>query len=625
MCGIVGLVGNFRDQESLLEKMKQSLVHRGPDQEGSFIDRDRSIFLGHRRLNVIDLSDNARQPMARDGVVIVYNGEIYNYLDLRSLLQEDFSFKSNSDTEVLLNGYLKWGIRELLSRVQGMFAICFYDSCRKKIFLARDRMGEKPLYYFFLKDRLAFSSELKAFRQLKEAKYLDFNSVDLYFTLGYIPAPNSLLRNTHKLMPGHFLTIDLSSLDHKEETYWDIDPTIPKIPVPEHEAKSRIYELIDNSVKKSLYSDVPLGVFLSGGLDSSSITFFSKKNYTGTPKTFSAIYSENSFDESKYSRLASHEFATDHHELKITSDDAKETVRNLHRIMDEPLADMSFIPTYLLSRLTRNHVTVALGGDGADELFLGYPTQLAHSLTAIYSAVPVILRKGLIEKVIYNLPVSDREFSLEFRLKRFVQSAAMPPLLRHFSWQAHIPLSERKELFTCDYDSEKNLLSFFEEHIPPNIDSIFNLIEYLDLKFYLPNNILAKVDISSMSNSLEVRSPFLNHKLVEFVYSLDTNLKFRRFNQKYILKKSMEDYILKKIVYRKKHGFGIPLGRWLRNGLHGFSRKILSEENVRKLDFLNYEYIEKLLGDHESGRKDNRKQIWSLIVLVTWFNNFTNA
>ncbi|MFQ5444714.1 MAG: asparagine synthetase B family protein, partial [Nitrospinales bacterium] len=362
--------------------------------------------------------------------------------------------------------------------------------------------------------------------------------------------------------------------------------------------------------------------FLSGGIDSSCIAYYAHKHLNCSSQTFSVVYRDPSFDESRYSTLVARHLQTRHHELLLKIEDAKETINHLDEFMDEPLSDMSLIPTYLLSRLTRQFVTVALGGDGADELFLGYPTHTAHLLTRSYNRLPGFIRQNGIQPLVKRLPASHKDFSLDFQLKRFVSSANLSPLLRHFSWQAHIPFEQREELYHQPFDSTGNLMGFLNPRLPRNIDSVPRLIEYLDLKFYLPNDILAKVDTASMANSLEVRSPFLDADVVRFVYSLPVNLKYRLFRQKFLLKKLAEKFLPRKVVYRKKHGFGIPIGRWLKEDLYGHAEGLLSKKRLENIPQLQFGFVRKLLDQHRSGHQNHRKSIWSLMVLSSWLQSY---
>lgn len=625
MCGIAGLIGRFDEAEQRVAAMADALRHRGPDQDGFYSDPERQVWLGHRRLSILDTSDAGRQPIERDNVVMVFNGEIYNYRVLRRELAPGFAFRSGSDSEVLLAGYLAWGMEGVLARIRGMFAFVIYDRNTGVVYLARDRMGEKPLlFYFDGQEKFAFASELKALARIPGVGGIDPVSLDLYFTFGYVPAPRSMVSNVEKLRPGEYLTIRLggNGLAPKRQRYWGLDPTRPKRSISQGEALERLDHLLGQSVAQSMFSDVPLGVFLSGGVDSSTVAAYAQRSCGGDIETFCVGFDDASFDESQYAERVAAHLGTRHHVMRVGKADALDVVQGLGAVQDEPMSDMSLIPTYLLSRLTRQRVTVALGGDGADELFIGYPTHLAHRLMRIYGAVPNFGRR-VVESLVRRLPVSHSDFSLDFRLKRFVASSHLPTLQRHFSWQAHVPFEQRGGLYRAGGpgDSLGLMSEFLGREIPAGIDDDLALVEYLDLALYLPNDILAKVDTASMACSLEVRAPFLDADLVEFVYSLPQSLKYRFGCQKFLLKRLAEGVLPKRDVYRKKHGFGIPLGSWLRSELRDYAASLLAPERMSRLPGIDPGFGMRLLEEHGSGRRDHRKPLWSLMTLMAWMEN----
>lgn len=622
MCGITGLVGLFEGADLLLREMMRALSHRGPDQAGSFVDSKAGVALGHRRLSILDTSEAGRQPMESDRAAVVCNGEIYNYLELKRQLEGRYKFASNSDTEVLLHGFDQWGILGLLSRIKGMFAFAIYDKREGRLHLVRDRMGEKPLFCFYDDDgRFAFASELKGLRPIPGADAIDPESLALYFTFGYVPAPRCMVRRCFKVAPGHRLELDLRTGNFETTPYWALKISAPTRNMGEAEAAERIQHLLDRSMDISLFSDVPLGVFLSGGLDSSILSALAHRRNPAI-KTFSVVYDDPSFDESAYSRMMASHLGSEHVELKINSDEARQAVTDMHLYMDEPMSDMSLVPTHLLSRKAREHVTVVVGGDGADELFAGYPTHLAHKLSRLYLSIPASLRRGILEPCIRALPASYKDFSLDFRLKRFVSSVELATATRHFAWQVHIPFGERERL----YDGGRDWIAALDRYMAglplSDTPNDFRLVEYLDLTTYLPNDILAKVDTASMAVGLETRCPYLDFELVEFAYSLPERLKFRLRNQKYILKQVGLKHVPREIVYRKKHGFGIPIGRWLQNELYAQTKDRLLSGTLSKAFPIKHAYVEDLLRQHHRGERDNRKQIWSLLTLYNWMISY---
>jgi len=614
MCGIVGLVGDWGAPLGLVGAMMTTIRHRGPDQNGVLADDEQRVFLGHQRLSIIDLSENGRQPMEGEDCSIVFNGEIYNFIELRKKLEGERHFVSHSDTEVLLHGYRAWGLDGLLKRVHGMFAFALHDRREGKLHLARDRMGEKPLYFSCAKEGFAFASEFKAMACLPLSREIDPRSLNMYFTFGYVPSPATMIKGIRKLEPGRVLSLDTRSGDYEIRPYWRI-PAGDQEHTTERDALLRLDSLLSASVERCLVSDVPLGVFLSGGLDS-SITCAIAARHHDDLRTFSVVYDDKSFDESTYSRLAAKALGTRHTELRITSSEARKLIQNLHDLVDEPMADMSLVPTHLLSCKAREHVTVVLGGDGADELFIGYPTHLAHRLSGIYKAFPSWIRWG-INGGIGLLPTSYSDFSLDFRLKRFVASAVLEHHVRHFSWQAHIPFAQRREFCPEAEDPLAVLDGFLREKSAVLHKGVFRDVEYLDKLLYLPDDILSKVDIAAMKTSLEVRCPYLDHELVEFASRLPERFKFRMFHQKYILSRLGETMLPREIVRRKKKGFGMPIGRWLRGELHDYVRDTLSPSALAPFQ-VNHARVCQALDDHREGRVDNRKVIWSLLVLVNW-------
>jgi len=622
MCGITGLVGLFEGTDQLLREMMQALAHRGPDQAGSFIDSGAGVALGHRRLSILDTSEAGRQPMESDRAAVVCNGEIYNYIELRRQLQSHYRFASDSDTEVLLHGFDHWGIQGLLSRIKGMFAFAIYDKREARLHLARDRMGEKPLFCFHDDDgRFAFASELKGLRPIPGTGDVDPESLALYFTFGYVPAPHCIVRRCFKVLPGHRLELDARTGIFETTPYWTLEISAPTRPMGEAEAAERIRHLLDRSMDISLFSDVPLGVLLSGGLDSSILSALAHRRNPAI-RTFSVVYDDPSFDESAYSRMMARHLDSEHVELRINSTEARQAVTDMHLYMDEPMSDMSLVPTHLLCRKAREHVTVVVGGDGADELFAGYPTHLAHKLSRLYASIPAFIRRGVLEPGIRALPASYKDFSIDFRLKRFIASAEMDTAARHVAWQAHIPHDERERLYDGGRGMAAALDGFMATLPLSEAPDDFRLIEYLDLATYLPNDILAKVDTAAMAVGLETRCPYLDYELVEFAYALPERLKFRLRSQKHILKQVGLQCIPREIVNRKKHGFGIPIGRWLRNELHAQTRDRLLSGALSRIFPIKPSYVEDLLRQHHRGVSDNRKQIWSLLTLYNWMVSY---
>lgn len=633
MCGILGFLthqaANIPD-EGVLKSMRDTLIHRGPDDSGEFIRPLNGggpfVFFGHRRLSIIDLT-GGRQPLSNENgqVWVIFNGEIYNFQELRNQLEGlGHQFKTNSDTEVIAHAYEEYG-ENCLCHFNGMFAIGLWDESRKRLLLARDRLGKKPLYYCLMNDTILFASELKALLAYPRfSKKVDALSFMKYLFLEYVPSPHTIFNDAKKLPPASYLIWQKGGVNIKE--YWSpFHSENREKNLSEDEAESRMIELLRQSVKRRLISDVPLGVFLSGGIDSSAITAFAQEEARGKIKTFSIGFEDPSFDESKYARLASQYLGTDHHEQTMTPADLLNLVPNLPDILDEPMADASILPTYLLSKFTRRYVTVALGGDGGDELFAGYPTYLAHKFARPYelflgSLHPVISLLGNL------LPVSDDNISFDFKVKKFLSGVGYPEGIRNSVWLGSFSFPELEKVLSPDMNMQSyrarltEEITSYEKGFPLNDKTA--LLQYLDLKLYLQEDILVKVDRASMACSLEVRAPFLDHPLVEFIMNLPSSLKLRRFTSKYLLKKATKKFLPKEVIQRSKKGFGVPIAKWVKGQLRELFGDLLGYDRIRREGFLNPEYVTALFQDHVSEKRDNRKQLWTLLVWELWMNRY---
>lgn len=619
MCGICGFAGKGDIED--LKRMTASLVHRGPDDDGLWYDKSQGLFLGHRRLSIIDIEDGSQPMWSGDGsICIVYNGEIYNHAALRTQLEEAGHkfLTDHSDTEVLIYGYREWG-EELPLRLNGMWAFAIYDRDRGRIFFSRDRFGKKPLFYSLQGGTFAFSSELSSLLRHKKIKD-DFSEKSLrkYFAYGYVPAPLSIYKNIYKLPGGHNLVLDVSSLNYSISKYWDfiLEPfeIIPKN--PEEEWGEIIRDLLSKAVDRRLVADVPIGVFLSGGIDSSSVAACAARIAgKDTIKTFSIGFEEESFDESSYSRGVASSLGTRHH-LKILSiEGARSLLDQIGQRLDEPMGDSSLLPTYLLCKETRKDVTVAVGGDGADELFAGYDPFRALKMAEIYSRLlPHPVHEG-IRMVISLLPVSHRYMSLDFRLKRTLRGLSYPKRFWNPVWLGPLSPQELKYLFNEEINLEELYSEAIEQWEACRQEDMIDKTLQFYTKLYLQDDILVKVDRASMMNSLEVRSPYLDIELVDFVRKIPGHYKYRKGTTKYILKKALEPLLPSEILYRSKQGFGIPVGKWFRDGSLDSDSSVFSS-------MLNREYSERLMEGHIKGRHDQRAFLWNQWVL-RFFNRET--
>ena len=621
MCGIAGFVG--RGTRENLEKMTRTLKYRGPDGEGYFFDAALVVGLGHRRLSIIDLG-GGKQPMFNEDktVALVFNGEIYNFLELRKDLENRHKFLTGSDTEVIVHLYEELG-EQVFEKLNGMFAIALYDIKKQKLILARDRLGKKPLYWAQFGNSIFFGSEIKALMQHPDfKKEIDLQSLNKYLSYDYVPTPLSIWKNVQKLEPASYLVWEKEKI--RTGVFWKT--SFGAWDGSEAQALGHLDNLLNESVKMRLISDVPLGIFLSGGLDSSTIAYYAQKNSSVPVKTFSIAFEEKSFDESAYARQAAKFLRTEHFEKRFFAKDLLNLVPRIAELSDEPLADASILPTYLLSQFTREKVTVALGGDGGDELFAGYPTFQADKLGNLYEKIPAVFRKSILEKIIRSLPVGHGNFSLDFKLKKFLDGFGDFSKYRHQRWLGSFLKEEKSKLFNQEIWQELKNQNEFEEadryRLDVKADTEQNALIYEYMRTYLMDEVLVKVDRASMFNSLEVRAPFLDYRLVDFVNSLPYNFKNRGWQTKYLLKRLMSSKLPKNIVFRRKKGFGVPLGEWLRKDLKDFCNQLLSEKEISKSGFFSISYIEQLKNEHFSEKKDNRKLLWNLMVFQLWQNNW---
>lgn len=637
MCGIAGIAYNNGQhiERDILENMTRAMKHRGPDDEGMHIisNSNIQIGLGHRRLSIIDLTDSGHQPMTNEDetIWITYNGEIYNFKELKSdLVRQGHVFRSDSDTEVIVHGYEEFG-EGVFEKLNGMFAFGLWDNRKKSLYLVRDRYGQKPLYYWHSPAGIAFASELKSLiKHPGLNREIDVYSLSRYLSYEYVPAPHSIFKDVNKLLPGHYLKWNGRNIS--TTPFWQINfngtDAVPSLTVPEVE--HQLINLLKQSIRRRLISDVPLGVFLSGGIDSSAIvSLMSELIPAGRIKTFSIGFEEKSFDESSYARTIAQHFGTDHHEQILTPEKMIEILPEVWNFMDEPFADASILPTYLLSKFTQEHVTVALGGDGSDELFAGYDPFQAHTVARYYEKTPRFMQNIFANQIVKRLPVSTKNMSIDFKLKQFLKGIPYKPAVRNQVWLGSFTKEEQENVFTGDIN---HLLNGFDPYndIPNSYNGTkfrdpLDEIIYCYSHFYLADDILTKIDRASMATSLEARSPFLDVDFAEFVNRIPSKLKLNGLTRKYILKKSLENKLPKEILYRKKKGFGIPLTKWLKKELKQTLLDTLSPSRLNQGGLFNVNTIKTMLADHFSGRKDNRKPIWTIFMFEMWKEKFANC
>jgi len=634
MCGITGWINldttksSNTDSESVLRSMCERIVHRGPDSEGLWMDEQ--VALGMRRLSIIDLKTGDQPVFSEDkSIIVMMNGELYNYREVRADLEKrGHKFTTQSDTEILPHLYQEHG-DALVDHLNGMYAFALWDTRKKKLLIARDRFGEKPLYYGVFDGKLIYASEPKALLAHPSVKAeLDLNALRHYLSFDYVPAPMSIYKGIYKLPAAHLLTVENGEV--KTRRYWNLNWRKPDregglngngIDQKAEELK----ELLSDAVRMRLVSDVPLGILLSGGIDSSTVAAFAVQHATEKVKTFSIGFEEDSFDESKYARQVAKHLDTEHHEEILSAEKAGDLISEIGTWLDEPISDGSIIPTFLLARFVRKHVTVALDGDGGDELFAGYPMYYAHKVAAKYLAIPSLLRKGLIEPAVNALPVSTNNLSFDYKAKRFVRASKYDAVTRHHSWFGSFSIGQHDALLSGDvlaatdgdiYRGVRELVSASDAR------GVIEQMQYADINYYMAEDILTKVDRAAMAVSLETRAPFLDPRVGQFAASIPVEYKLKGSKGKYILKKAVKDLLPKQILNRPKKGFGIPIADWLKGRLNPPLHDLLAPERLREQGLFNADYVQKLIKEHETGKASHHKELWTLLVFQLWWDNF---
>jgi asparagine synthase (glutamine-hydrolysing) len=621
MCGIAGILERDpqrRADPGIVRAMVESLHHRGPD-AGGYVDLGRAV-LGIRRLAVIDPA-GGEQPM-RDPAGrawIVFNGEIYNYRELaRDLTARGARLRTHSDTEVLLHLFAERGVK-CLEALNGMFAFAAYDRERDLFLLARDRLGIKPLYYRETAERIWFGSEVKAIlADRRVPRELDPQALHDFLAFDYMPAPLTAIAGVRQLLPGTYLAVERGV--PRTASYWTLDYT-PEEGVSPGAWAERVRHALDEAVRRQLVADVPFGAFLSGGIDSSAVTAFMGRHLAEPVRTFSIGFREPSYNELPRARAVSRALGTRHEELVVDPDIASLLPRLVWHA-DEPSADSSAVAVYLVSELARRHVTMVLSGDGGDELFAGYETYQAAAWRRFYRALPGPLRRGIVRPLVLGLPVSDRKVSLEMKAKRFVTGAEQSAERAHYAWRNIFSEEARRALYTPAFAARFTPLDsfrFYEEHFAAsrNRDPLSRLL-HVDTRFYLPNDMLVKVDRMSMAHSLEARVPFLDHTLVELAARVPAAVKFPRLRKKALLKAALRGVVPDLSLTGPKRGFNLPMAAWLRGPLDPLVRETLGRERQEALGIFRPDVVEGLLAAHRSRSRDHAFQIWGLLVFTLW-------
>ncbi|MEE9487206.1 MAG: asparagine synthase (glutamine-hydrolyzing) [Candidatus Brocadiales bacterium] len=623
MCGICGVLHfskSLRVEDASLKAMADLLINRGPDDFGVYTDGNFGFAI--RRLSIIDIG-GGHQPISNEegNLWVVQNGEIYNFMDWRPILEKKgHRFKTRSDTEVLLHLYEEYG-EDFVNKLEGMFAFAIWDKNKRKLFVGRDRFGKKPFYYAIFNNKFVFASEIKSIlTHLDYQKNIDIKSLHKYLTFGYVPAPNTIFESIKKLPASHTLTVTEQG-DLRTRPYWNFS-FIPKTLDGEQQILDRTETLLKTAVQRRLISDVPVGVFLSGGIDSSLIAaLVAQEVPPNEVKTFSIGFEEQGFDESKYAEAVARHLGTDHRTHIFSQKECMAVIPEITLYLDEPMADPSIVPTYLLSKFTRQEVKVALSGDGGDELFAGYPKYFAHKVMSVYDTFPLPFKDYVSVKLSAIMCGFERDY-VSKRVEQFILGLKYPRSIRNQVWIGPFMPEETSALLNDRFDnSEDELFEETRAYLKGfNGDEIVDEMLYLDSRLTFQDMYLTKVDRASMACSLEVRSPFLDRDFVEYVTTIPTTFKLKMTRSKYILKLLSRKYLPKEIIHRKKMGFGMPINRWFKEGLKSLILTEFERQNV--VDVLNYQEVRKIVEAHLQGKKDNKSKIWTLLMFQLWYKNY---
>lgn len=640
MCGIVGYWSKKSLDSSVIEQMALRIQHRGPDDSGVWLDEDAGLALAHRRLSIIDLSPAGHQPMISpcSNFILIYNGEIYNHQELRAQLEQEgghFNWRGHSDTETLLAGLRHWGIEGTLQRLNGMFAFALWDKTEQTLFLARDRMGEKPLYYGYVGGNFLFGSELKSLITHPHWNGdIDRNALSLYLRHNYVPTPWCIYQGLKKLPPAHYVAVrDTGTSISEPQCYWDLKQIAansesftagsPK------EYTDKLDALLRDAVGRRMAADVPLGAFLSGGIDSSTIASLMQAQSPQPIKTFTIGFHEAGYNEAEHAKAIAKHLGTDHTELYVTPEEAMAVIPRLSTIWDEPFSDSSQIPTLLVSTLARQHVTVSLSGDGGDELFFGYKRYMqGYLIWRTLKLFPLPARKVL-ASLMLAIPSEPLEHLVRFLPKRFqtlhladrlpklakvVKESSGESLYRHL-------VSHWKNPTEVVIDGIEPTTIFDTPQHLPNMPDLRDHMMYLDTLTYLPDDILTKVDRASMAVSLEARVPLLDHRIIEFAWKVPLSLKYRNGKGKWLLREVLYRYVPRKLMERPKMGFGVPIEHWLRGPLREWAEALLDEKRLREQGYFNPDPIRQMWLEHINGKYRWHYYLWDVLMFQAWLES----
>lgn len=634
MCGISGFIDfNKKTNISTLEKMNRTLAHRGPDGEGYEIYKTENAItgLGHRRLSIIDLSEGGSQPQKFENLHIVFNGEVYNYQEIKVELEsKGHSFNSHSDTEVVLHAYKEWG-SEALKKFIGMFAFVIYDDAAQTLFACRDRAGVKPLFYYHANGLFLFASELKALMQHPEfIKEINIDAAAAYMQYGYVPAPHCIFNNAFKLKPGHFLTLNTVTATLSTQQYWNVYDAYnkPVLKIDFNEAVSETEKLLESAFQYRMVSDVPVGVFLSGGYDSSCVTALLQKNNTEKIKTFTIGVPDAGLNEAPYAKEIAAYLGTDHTEHYCTQKEALEIVPQLPFFYDEPFADSSAIPTSLVCKIARQKVTVALSADAGDEVFAGYNRYdyvMKYGKTIQSLPAPVRKAASAFMNIVpaSAIPIMNKKYLFHSRyekIKTFLQNPSGKNILKNIT--QHVTDDGIAVLFKKQ--AQRLLTAFDSDELREENNSILNYMMAVDYQTYLPDDILQKVDRAGMSVSLEGREPFLDQRVIEWAAQLPMDYKYNNGNKKFILKEIVHKYIPKTMMDRPKMGFGIPIASWLENELKPFVDRYFDDAFIEKQNIFNNAEVQRIKKAFYGGKKERAEKVWFLLMFQMWYDKWIN-
>jgi asparagine synthase (glutamine-hydrolysing) len=625
MCGIVGFINANKTavECSVLENMNAAIIHRGPDQDGFFV-KDY-VGLAMRRLSIIDLASGKQPIHSQDkSKWIVFNGEIYNYQELRKNLEEKgIVFYTNSDTEAIVNLYQLYGA-DCVQHLRGMFAFAIWDEGEQSLFIARDRVGKKPLLYSQQPNGdLIFGSEIQALlKHPNISREVNYEAIDLYLSYLCVPAPHTAFKQIRKLEPAHWLLWKNGEI--KTQRYWLPDFS-NKIKISEEDAIEETTRILRESVKLRMISEVPLGAFLSGGVDSSLIVALMAEQSSTPVKTFSIGFEEEDYSEQKYARRVAEHIGAEHHEFMVRPN-ALEVLPTIVKHYGEPFSDTSATPTYYVAKETRKYVTVALNGDGGDESFVGYERYAAMRIAERYHKLPQFLRTKFIEKILPLIPASELKRSRLRDMKRFLRVASQPKIERYSNWITGFGNNLKADFYTDEFKKTVNQSNAIDI-ISPRFNQqkgigITDEVMFVDILTYLPNDLLVKVDIASMAVSLEARSPFLDHKLIEFAASLPDTLKMKGLTTKSLLKKIAAKFVPADVIYRPKRGFGMPVNHWFRGDLSEYLQDTLLSEKSFKRNIFKPHVLTNFVNEHIKGERDHGANLWTLFMLELWFQEF---